>query len=95
MPILLSLHGTGVDPGNQADSYKYMIGKSTPYRFGVSHLYVLSPDRFGAHDWEYTGYWSAMKATDALTELSRKLLKVKFNLPEADRQHILYTGHSV
>lgn len=72
-----------------------MVKNMPPYIFGVSHYYVLAPNRFGAHNWEYTGHWSVMRSIEVLNEMSKDLLHYKFGLPEADMQHILYTGHSV
>ncbi len=51
-PYLLSLHGTGLSPLSQADAYKDMPSGKTEYRFGVSGMFVIAPDRYGAHNWE-------------------------------------------
>ena len=69
--MLLSLHGTGVDVSMQADSYKFKPTKHAnddrvPYTFGVQGMWTLSPTRAGAHNWEYTGFLSALTALETL-----------------------------
>ena len=58
VPIVLSLHGTGVSARSQADSYKFMPPKGSvgytkkgKYRFGVEGAWLCTPDRHGAHNW--------------------------------------------
>ena len=43
-PVLLTLHGTGVDKQTQADSYKHMVNGE--FVFGAEHAWVLAPTRF-------------------------------------------------
>jgi len=69
--VLLSLHGTGVDVSMQADSYKFKPTKHAnddrvPYTFGVQGMWTLAPTRNGAHNWEYTGFLSALTALETL-----------------------------
>src|SRR3989338_6576950 len=64
-PILLSLHGTGVSPTSQADSYKYKpehLKKDDDFIFGVAGAFVVTPDRHGAHNYEGVGKRSALHA---------------------------------
>eukprot|EP01046_Picozoa_sp_COSAG06_P011616 COSAG06_NODE_665_length_13274_cov_60.588534_7_plen_518_part_00 len=79
VPIVLSLHGTGVSARSQADSYKFMppegsVGytKKGKYRFGVEGAWLCTPDRHGAHNWDSaTGQRTAITAAEALSTLSR------------------------
>lgn len=66
LPILLSLHGTGVSASSQADSYKMMPVGSEDYVFGVEGYWVLAPSRHGAHNWQGIGQWHAFAAVRAL-----------------------------
>ena len=64
-PVVLSLHGTGVDVQMQADSYKFKdrgAKDSQPYIFGVQNAWLIAATRGGAHNWEYTGHLAALKA---------------------------------
>lgn len=70
VPILVSLHGTGVSAANQADAYKRKAAGDAEYTFGVPGYWVLAPDRFGAHNWEGPGLhtvWSAVAALEEVT----------------------------
>jgi uncharacterized protein (DUF1786 family) len=69
-PILLTLHGTGLSAGSQADAYKMMVsGVSDEYAFGVEGCYVIAPTRHGAHNWEAIGALSAIAATESLRNI--------------------------
>ena len=104
--VLLSHHGTGVDLKMQADSYKHKSKGSTdsePYIFGVVGAWVLAPTRHGAHNWEYTGFLSAVTALERLGDLSALPKHVaaaartgdtSFALPDA-KARVLFTGHSM
>jgi dienelactone hydrolase len=94
-PVVLSLHGTGVDVQMQADSYKFKPPGSsdeTPYTFGVQNAWVVAATRHGAHNWEYTGHLSAMTALETLPTLVRRTHP---GLPAVDASRVLYTGHSM
>ena len=69
VPIVVSLHGTGVPPENQADAYKVGDGRGG-YVFGVEGAWLLAAHRDGAHNWEGIGLASAAAAVDALAELT-------------------------
>lgn len=73
LPILLTMHGTGVGPEQQADAYKYRPKPGAPYRFGVEGYWLLAPSRHGAHNWQGTGQLHAISAMHALARLSRRL----------------------
>jgi hypothetical protein len=91
-PVLLSLHGTGVSGSGQADAYKTKLEPAQPdYEFGVAGFYVLAPDRFGAHNWQGVGSWSAFAALRALGALASSSRA----LPRADTSRVLFAGHSM
>ena len=95
-PVVLSLHGTGVDVSMQADSYKFKPRgalESEKYTFGVNNAWLLAPTRHGAHNWEYTGHLSAMSALLNLPELIHSTYGDI--LPGVDTSRVLYTGHSM
>ncbi|CAD7943000.1 unnamed protein product [Amoebophrya sp. A120] len=115
-PVLLSLHGTGVDPRNHADSYKYKpkskevqkaAGVSAPVKkvynadeskipffYGVDGAWVVCPTRAGAHNWEYTGLLSAVRALTALKAIvDGKPELHRFARLDLDR--VVYSGHSM
>lgn len=112
-PVMLSLHGTGVSAVRQADSYKYkkrlrpkekqMMTKKQeeeqPYIFGVEHAWLLAPTRHGAHNWEYTGALTALRAVEALDScikgLSAALPEFDRHVPLVDTSRILFSGHSM
>ena len=77
VPILLSLHGTGVSAGSQADAYKVKppgaSGPNDPYIFGVEGYWLLAPSRHGAHNHQGTGQWHARTAVRALAQLVARL----------------------
>ena len=94
-PILLSLHGTGVGPLNQADSYKHQPRGEQDFVFGFDTLWTLAPDRHGAHNWEGIGSISADCAARALAMMTSSWTLTTPDLPPADDQRILYAGHSM
>lgn len=91
-PVLLTLHGSGIQPGNHADSYKVMSVDSSEYRFGLSDHWVLAPARFGAHNWEAIGELSAKRSLHALQEVIRD---VPLNLPQVSTESAIAAGHSM
>jgi len=96
--VVLSQHGTGVDVSMQADSYKFKPKKHAkndrfPYIFGVKHAWVLAPTRFGAHNWEYTGFRSALAALEALGDAIPVALRPL--LPRVDTSRVVFAGHSM
>ena len=75
-PVVLSLHGTGVDVQMQADSYKFKdkgAKDSQPYIFGVQNAWLIAATRGGAHNWEYTGHLAALKALESLPSIVTKM----------------------
>ena len=106
VPIVLSLHGTGVSARSQADSYKFMPANGTvgytqkgKYRFGVEGAWLCTPDRHGAHNWDSaTGQKTAMTAAEALASLSNHHTWSSDEmepLQAADASRIVYAGHSM
>ena len=99
VPIVLSLHGTGVAARAQADSYKFMPSPGAPgftkkgkYRFGVAGAWLCAPTRHGAHNWDTaTGQRTAIAAAEALSVLSRR----HAHGAAADAGRIVYAGHSM
>ena len=94
-PVVLSLHGTGVDVQMQADSYKFK-GKgakdSQPYIFGVQNAWLIAATRGGAHNWEYTGHLAALKALESLPSIVTKNVP---SVPGLDVERVLFAGHSM
>lgn len=90
-PVLLTLHGTGVTGSGQADAYKQKPQGADDYEFGVIGLWVLAPDRFGAHNWQGWGQRSAFAALQALSVLTA----AGGILPAADSSRVLFAGHSM
>lgn len=90
-PVLLTLHGTGVTGGGQADAYKTKSPGAAEYEFGVAGMWVLAPDRFGAHNWQGWGLHSAFAALQALAALTA----ASPELPPADPSRVLFAGHSM
>ena len=107
--VLLSLHGTGVDVSMQADSYKYKPTKhanddKTPYTFGVESMWTLAPTRDGAHNWEYSGFLSALKALQTLGTPNKDgngsiviPAQISSQMPAASIhfRDVIFTGHSM
>ena len=90
-PYLLSLHGTGLSPLSQADAYKRMLDGHTEYTFGVEGMFVIAPGRFGAHNWEAVGDYSARESVGAV----RKLLARTPGLPQLSNLPGIVAGHSM
>jgi hypothetical protein len=101
VPVVLSLHGTGVEPRAQCDSYKFMpkapadpgwVGRGK-YRFGVAGAWLVAAERQGAHNWDTaTGRDTALGAADALGALAAAR---PLGLPAADPARLVYAGHSM
>lgn len=87
-PIILTLHGTGVAPSDQADSHKRQL-QGGEWVFGVAGAFVVAADRFGAHNWENIGARSAVMAVDGVSQLSASWVH------QADRERVLVMGHSM
>lgn len=84
-PVLMTLHGMGVAVRDSADAFKRSSGTSgAPLVFGVEGFWLLAPTRHGAHNWQYTGAWTARRALAVLRE--------RFG---AARDAVLYAGHSM
>jgi hypothetical protein len=100
--VVLSLHGTGVDVSMQADSYKYKPLKKAnddkePYIFGVEGMWTLAPTRNGAHNWEYTGFLSALQALQVLGAGGAVPRAIQQHLPSAaiNFRDLIFAGHSM
>ena len=91
-PVLLSLHGTGVSGGAQADAYKQKLDAEKEYTFGVRGAWVVAPDRFGAHNWEGVGLDSAFRARSAL---SAWLARGCGGVQVVDTRRVIFAGHSM
>ena len=80
--------GVGVKPQQQAESHKYMAKGQTDFSFGYKSMWVLAPERDGAHNWEGVGLQTALASLGAL-----RALAARTDAPaRADRIHV--TGHS-
>ena len=90
-PYVLSLHGTGISPRNQADAYKTMPKRSTEYIFGIESIWVITPSRHGAHNWEaigeLSGHWSVLALQSYLRNFPE--------LPQLDSEFGVFAGHSM
>ena len=105
VPILVSLHGTGVSASDQADAHKRLAKRRKKNKkqngkmvFGVKGKWTLAPTRFGAHNWEFTGQRSALAATLALQRLSEQWLSdlsLEGEVPRADALRLVVSGHSM
>lgn len=91
-PILLSLHGSGIPALNHADAHKIMLPGEKDYTFGVRGYYLLAPARFGAHNWETTGFLTANASMMALHKLS---LLFPSLLPKLRLTESIISGHSM
>eukprot|EP00051_Salpingoeca_urceolata_P014544 m.185404 g.185404 ORF g.185404 m.185404 type:complete len:998 (+) comp18116_c0_seq7:2010-5003(+) len=94
-PVLVSLHGTGVPPLNQAESYKFM--KNDEWNFGLDTAWVLAPSRHGAHNWEGPGRLTALAALRDLLRLSSvHVFCEDDSCPyRADSSRLIIAGHSM
>jgi hypothetical protein len=94
-PVLLSLHGTGTSAISQADAYK--VKKSSgkdgkEFEFGINGLWVVTPSRHGAHNWEAVGEVSARASVSALKTIMSKYT----DLPQiVDEVGGIIAGHSM
>lgn len=112
LPVLLSMHGTGVSASSQADSYKVMIKSlAKDYIFGVENMWILTPSRHGAHNWQGIGQFHALQSIQALYTLIHKVRTIVSTtdfsvfcstfrsalscLPKVDKERILFAGHSM
>jgi hypothetical protein len=92
-PVLLTLHGSGIQPLNHADAHKLMPANTKDYIFGVDGYFVVAPSRFGAHNWEGVG---DLSARTALSSLQRSLELSDGLLPIVDLSHgNIISGHSM
>ena len=88
-PILLSLSGVGVSTRSQADSHKYKNKPSDKdYTFGFEDMWILAPYRDGAHNWEGSGYQTAIAALDFL------ISSTAGTPAAADGSSVVVSGHS-
>ena len=93
-PVLLSMHGSGIEASNHADAHKYMTSTRSDYIFGVQGFILIAPSRFGAHNWEGIGELSARHAVSslrAILEYSPKGL----GLPRVRMEDGMVSGHSM
>ncbi|XP_072030612.1 uncharacterized protein [Amphiura filiformis] len=89
-PVLLSLHGTGVEAQNQADSYKRM--EEGQWFFGLEKAWVLTPTRHGAHNWEGPGALTPMTALETLQKITEEMSWIP---NKADSRRVIFAGHSM
>nr|XP_054758103.1 uncharacterized protein LOC129264279 [Lytechinus pictus] len=89
-PVLLTLHGTGVEAQNQADGYKRMEDES--WFFGLERAWVLAPTRHGAHNWEGPGTLTSMTALQRLHQMMSEIAWMP-NKPLTDQ--VIFAGHSM
>lgn len=70
-----------------------------PFLYGVDNAWVIAPTRPGAHNWEYTGFLSALAGAAAVRKTVLQIGRVQGadvqELPVPDTSRILYTGHSM
>jgi len=93
-PVLLSLHGTGTSAMSQADAYKVKrsAGKDgKEFEFGINGMWVVAPDRHGAHNWEAVGEASARASVSALKTIMSKFT----DLPQVVEVGGIIGGHSM
>jgi predicted esterase len=115
-PVVLTLSGVGVPARDQADAYKYVPpssgvggGGGNDFVFGLQGAWVLSPGRFGAHNWEGGVRWTCLASLRALANLHRRLGKERGERRSSsaedeeaylahkwrpDTTRIVYAGHS-
>jgi hypothetical protein len=91
-PVLLSLHGSGIQPQNHADAHKYMPPNTKNYLFGVVNYFLVAPSRFGAHNWEGVG---DLTARTALLALQKSIQLSNGLLPSVDLKNNMISGHSM
>ncbi|XP_078000966.1 uncharacterized protein LOC144453526 [Glandiceps talaboti] len=89
-PVFLSLHGTGVQVQNQADSYKRM--EHGKWIFGLETAWLLATTRHGAHNWEGPGALTSMTALERLQELTHQ---TPWLPNKASAHHVIFAGHSM
>jgi hypothetical protein len=92
-PVLLTYHGSGIVAQNHADAYKMMPSYMKEYLFGVKGYYIISPSRFGAHNWEGVGEFSGREALFSLAHL----INHHFSgyLPLVSLYNGIISGHSM
>lgn len=90
-PVLLSLHGTGITPMNQADAYKQMSPPARDYSFGVRDYWVIAPSRHGAHNWEAVG---ALSAWTSVTSVQKFMSRIN-SFPQVTLHGGVIAGHSM
>jgi hypothetical protein len=91
-PVLLSLHGSGITAQSHADAYKIMLPGNTEYTFGIQHYYLIAPTRFGAHNWETTGYLTARSSLFAMEKIASQYPDI---LPKLRITESILSGHSM
>eukprot|EP00301_Raphidiophrys_heterophryoidea_P006222 c12528_g1_i1.p1 GENE.c12528_g1_i1~~c12528_g1_i1.p1 ORF type:complete len:916 (-),score=213.85 c12528_g1_i1:50-2758(-) len=94
--VLMSLSGVGATASSNADAHKYMTKTQlrqdkAEYTFGGKRMWVLSPQRGGAHNWEGTGYQTSVHSLQALREMSRRMFGGAYQAHDTLR---IYLGHS-
>lgn len=97
-PLAISLHGSGISALSHAEAHKVMLPGSQDYTFGLLGYYLLAPSRFGAHNWESTGYLTAYHSMITLPRLLGKAAQITdLALPrvDADGGRGLVSGHSM
>ena len=72
--------------------YRAVGQRSDEFTFGFPSSWVLAPEREGAHNWEGTGYQTAMHALGVLETLSRT--HPVLSKSPADSSRVIFAGHS-
>lgn len=91
-PVLLTLHGSGIQPLNHADAHKMMPLNAKQYLFGIENYYIIAPSRFGAHNWEGVG---DLTARTSIQSIQQSIQLTKGLLPNITLQHSILAGHSM
>ncbi|KAK3259661.1 hypothetical protein CYMTET_31352 [Cymbomonas tetramitiformis] len=105
-PVLLTLSGVGVNARSQADAHKWMPKGSKDFAFGARGMWVLAPERNGAHNYEGTGHLTALTSLTRLRETVAALngagastvdetaSETRWSLPAVHARAAVYSGHS-
>jgi hypothetical protein len=86
-PVIIALHGTGVKVSDAADAFKF--SSNGKMKFGFPDSWLVAPSRHGAHNWETTGHWTALKAMESLVQISSMFGSI------IDTSKRIYVGHSM
>eukprot|EP01039_Chlorochromonas_danica_P000609 gene609-659_t len=83
--VELGCRRLGISALSHAEAHKVMLPGSQDYTFGLLGYYLLAPSRFGAHNWESTGYLTAYYSMVTLPRLLGKAAQIPdVVLPKVD-----------